>query len=77
MMAHTCLFSIDRWVTPSKANVFRSVEVVLNMVLQIAFHESYFYPCANIIGIIFLVMAGICIGFEKEVMLRYGHHPLI
>ena len=56
-----------KWVSPTKANVFRSFEVILNFLLQIFLEDKPFHP-TSIIGIFFLLMAVLATGFEKEVM---------
>jgi hypothetical protein len=61
-----------RWVSPSKANVFRSFEVILNYILQLFLEKMVFHP-TDLVGIFFLIMSVIATGFEKEVMSRNLH----
>lgn len=64
-----------KWVSPTKANVFRSFEVILNYLLQIFLEHMIFHP-TDIIGIISLLCAVVATGFEQEVMSR-NLHPWI
>ena len=59
-----------RWVSPSKANVFRSFEVILNYVLQLTLEHMVFHGI-SVIGIMFLLCAVVSTGFESEVMNKY------
>ncbi|TRY75901.1 hypothetical protein TCAL_00676 [Tigriopus californicus] len=60
-----------KFVSPSKANVFRSFEVILNFVLQVTLEHTPMYVTC-IIGIILLLLAVVCTGFENDVMKKYG-----
>ena len=64
-----------KWVSPTKANVFRSFEVILNYLLQI-FLEHHAFHYSDILGIFSLLMAVFATGFEQEVM-RKKLHPWI
>ena len=64
-----------KWVSPTKANVFRSFEVILNFILQIYLENRPFHP-TSIIGIFFLLMAVLATGFEQEVMKKKLHRWL-
>ena len=64
-----------KWVSPTKANVFRSFEVILNYLLQI-FLEHHAFHYSDILGIFALLMAVFATGFEQEVM-RKKLHPWI
>ena len=66
------LFFLFRFVSPSKANVFRSFEVILNYVLQLELEGTTFHV-SNVFGIMFLLMAVFATGFESEVMSRVSH----
>jgi hypothetical protein len=59
-------------VSPSKANVFRSFEVILNFVLQLYFEHTKFYP-ENAIGIVFLMGAVLIMAYEKEALEKFRH----
>jgi hypothetical protein len=59
-------------VSPSKANVFRSFEVILNFVLQIHFEHTKFYN-ENAVGIVFLLAAVLVMAYEKEAMKKFKH----
>lgn len=59
-----------RWVSPSKANVFRSFEVILNYSLQILLEKMVFHP-TDVAGIVMLLLAVVATGFETEVMARF------
>ena len=61
-----------KWVSPTKANVFRSFEVILNYLLQIFLEHHSFHP-SDIFGIFFLLMAVFATGFEQEVMKKNLH----
>ena len=61
-----------KWVSPTKANVFRSFEVILNYLLQIFLEHHSFHP-SDILGIFFLLMAVFATGFEQEVMKKNLH----
>jgi predicted transporter len=61
-----------RWVSPSKANVFRSFEVILNFVLQLHFEHTLFYP-ENAVGIFFLMAAVVIMAYEKEAIAYFAH----
>ena len=61
-----------KWVSPTKANVFRSFEVILNYLLQIFLEHQTFHPL-SIIGILCLLLAVLATGFEKEVMKKKLH----
>ena len=61
-----------KWVSPTKANVFRSFEVILNYLLQI-FLEHHSFHLSDIFGIFFLLMAVFATGFEQEVMKKHLH----
>ena len=61
-----------KWVSPTKANVFRSFEVILNYLLQI-FLEHHSFHLFDILGICFLLMAVFATGFEQEVMKKNFH----
>ena len=61
-----------KWVSPTKANVFRSFEVILNYLLQIFLEHHSFHP-SDIFGICFLLMAVFATGFEQEVMKKNFH----
>jgi len=61
-----------KWVSPTKANVFRSFEVILNYLLQIFLEHHSFHP-SDILGICFLLMAVFATGFEQEVMKKNFH----
>ncbi len=56
-----------RWVSPSKGNVFRSFEVILNCGLQVAI-EGVPFHWVSVVGIAFLILAVIATGFETDVM---------
>ncbi len=58
-------------MSPSKGNVFRSFEVILNYVLQLLLEHSIFHV-SNVFGIGFLLAAVIFIAFETEVMEKYA-----
>ena len=60
-----------RWVSPSKANVFRSFEVILNYMLQLFLEHDTLFHFSNVVGICFLLLAVFSTGFEYEVMNRY------
>lgn len=64
-----------KWVSPTKANVFRSFEVILNYLLQIFLEHMIFHP-TDVIGIVSLLMAVLATGFEQEIMSR-NLHPWI
>lgn len=64
-----------KWVSPTKANVFRSFEVILNYVLQI-FLEHMIFHSTDVIGILFLLLAVLATGYESEVLARNLHHCL-
>ena len=55
-----------RWVSPTTANVFRSMEVILNCVLQIELEGMQFHPTA-ILGIICLILAVILMAREQKI----------
>ena len=57
------------WVSPSKANVFRSFEVILNYVLDLVL-LSMKYHSLDVVGIVLLIFAVIATGFEEEVKFR-------
>jgi drug/metabolite transporter (DMT)-like permease len=59
-----------KYVSPSKANVFRSFEVILNYVLQITIEHMSFH-LISIAGIACLLLAVIATGFEKEAMKKW------
>lgn len=61
-----------KWVSPSKANVFRSFEVILNFLLQLHFEHTVFHS-ENAVGIGFLLLAVVIMGYEKEAMQRFSH----
>eukprot|EP00095_Tigriopus_kingsejongensis_P001150 maker-scaffold628_size122696-snap-gene-0.30 protein:Tk01150 transcript:maker-scaffold628_size122696-snap-gene-0.30-mRNA-1 annotation:"transmembrane protein 20" len=61
-----------RFVSPSKANVFRSFEVILNFILQVELEHTPLFP-SNFVGIFLLLLAVVSTGFESEVMKRLGH----
>ena len=56
-----------RRISPTEANVYRSLEVVLNYVLQICLEHMVFHP-TDVVGILFLTLAGITIYLEDAVM---------
>ena len=59
-----------RWVSPSKANVFRSFEVMLNYLLQVVVeHTMFHFGCA--VGIGLLTVSVVCISFETKIMQKY------
>ena len=60
-----------RWVSPSKGNVFRSFEVILNYVLQLVLEHTAFH-FTSVFGIGFLLAAVVFIAAETEVMERYS-----
>jgi len=64
-----------KWVSPTKANVFRSFEVILNYALQIFLEHLTFHP-EHIVGIFFLLLAVLATGFEQEVKSK-NIHPWI
>ena len=64
-----CLFF--SWVSPSKGNVFRSFEVILNYVLQLLLEHTAFH-FSSVFGICFLLLAVVFIAAETEVMERYS-----
>ena len=59
-----------RYVSPSKANVFRSFEVILNFVLQITIEHGSFHLIA-LLGIACLLLAVAATGFESEAMRKW------
>ena len=61
-----------KWVSPTKANVFRSFEVILNYGLQLHFEHMRFHP-TDVVGIVFLLLAVVATGFEKEVIKKKLH----
>lgn len=65
--------SFSRWVSPTKANVFRSFEVILNYVLQIFLEHMLFHP-TDIVGILFLLLAVLATGYEREILAKNWHH---
>ena len=67
----TLFIFYSRWVSPSKANVFRSFEVILNYALQLHFEHTKFYP-ENAIGIFLLVAALIIMAYEKEAYKKFN-----
>ena len=69
-------FPISRWVSPSKANVFRSFEVILNFVLQLHFEHTSFYP-ENAVGMVFLVSAVVIMAYENDVVKKFGHRRCV
>lgn len=64
-----------KWVSPTKANVFRSFEVILNYLLQICFEHVVFHP-TDICGIISLLLAVVATGYEAEVIKKKLHRWL-
>ena len=58
-------------MSPSKGNVFRSFEVILNYVLQLVLEHSTFHP-TSVVGITLLLAAVGFTGFESEAMERYS-----
>jgi drug/metabolite transporter (DMT)-like permease len=64
-----------KWVSPTKANVFRSFEVILNYALQICLEHLIFHP-TQIIGIVFLLLAVLATAFEQKVI-SMNLHPWI
>ena len=75
-IAGNCSYTLAlKWVSPTKANVFRSFEVILNFLLQIFLEDKPFHP-TSIIGILSLLMAVCATGFEREVM-KKNLHPWI
>jgi drug/metabolite transporter (DMT)-like permease len=71
-MAGNVLYTLAmRWVSPSKGNVFRSFEVILNCALQVALDHVPFYWLTGI-GICLLLVAVVATGFESDVMARFG-----
>lgn len=71
IIGNLCYTFAVRWVSPSKANVFRSFEVILNFGLQIYFEHTHFYP-ENAVGIVFLIVAVIIMAYEKEATKKFG-----
>ncbi len=61
----------SRWVSPSKGNVFRSFEVILNYVLQLVLEHTAFH-LSSLFGIGLLLAAVVCIAVETEIMERYS-----
>ena len=61
------LINVSRRISPTEANVYRSLEVVLNYVLQICLEHMVFHP-TDVVGILFLTLAGITIYLEDAVM---------
>ena len=59
-----------KFVSPSKANVFRSFEVILNFVLQITIEHMSFHLIA-LLGIACLLLAVVATGFENEAMRKW------
>ena len=59
-----------KYVSPSKANVFRSFEVILNFVLQITIEHGSFHLIA-LLGIACLLLAVVATGFENEAMRKW------
>ena len=59
-----------KFVSPSKANVFRSFEVILNFVLQITIEHMNFHLIA-LLGIACLLLAVVATGFENEAMRKW------
>ena len=58
-------------MSPSKANVFRSFEVMLNYVLQVTVEGAAFhYGCT--VGIGLLTLSVLCISMESTVIAKYG-----
>jgi hypothetical protein len=57
-------------VSPSKANVFRSFEVILNYGLQLALEHTAFHV-SSLFGIAMLLIAVVATGFESDIMRRY------
>ncbi len=59
-------------MSPSKGNVFRSFEVILNYVLQLELEaDSVFHP-SSVVGICVLLCAVTLTGFENEAMQRFS-----
>ncbi len=58
-------------MSPSKGNVFRSFEVILNYVLQLQLEHSIFHS-SSIVGIMLLLSAVVFTGFETEMMTRFS-----
>ena len=49
-IAGNCSYTVAmKWVSPTKANVFRSFEVILNFLLQIFVEHKAFHP-TSVIG---------------------------
>ncbi len=58
-------------MSPSKGNVFRSFEVILNYVLQLCLEHTLFH-FSSVIGIACLLASVIFIAAETEVMNKYS-----
>ncbi len=59
-----------KYVSPSKANVFRSFEVILNYVLQVTIEHMAFHG-VSVVGIGCLLVAVAATGFESEAMRKW------
>jgi len=66
ILGNLCYTFAVKWVSPTTANVFRSMEVILNYVLQIVIEHMEFHPSA-ILGIICLILAVILMAREKQI----------
>lgn len=58
-----------KFISPTKSNIFRSFEVILNSVLQYYLEGTKFYSTIYG-GTVFLISAMILTGFEKEIVTR-------
>ena len=62
-----------KWVSPTKANVFRSFEVILNLVLQLVLEHMAFHPDNHLPGIALLLLAVLAIDQETNIRQRNLH----
>ena len=58
-------------MSPTKANVFRSFEVMLNYILQVTVeHVAFHFGCT--VGIGLLTLSVLCISMESKISEKYG-----
>lgn len=66
-----------RHVTPAKAMVFRSFEVILNYVLQLTIFTSVPFHWTDPVGASFIMVSVIIMGFEPFFLQRYNYYTFL